>query len=138
MQKKDIKKTQGGFTLIEIIAVLVILGILAAVAVPKFIDLQGQSKKNAAMGQVAEIKSTLNLAYAKYLLKNAGEKPTGTQVLTEAGLEAGDHNIGTAPDIWNITTAVTGDVVTITVNSRGNPADTGYNETGTWTVPPHS
>jgi len=38
-------KNQKGFTLMEIIAVLVILGILAAVAVPKYIDLQDESRK---------------------------------------------------------------------------------------------
>jgi len=47
-------KDESGFTLVEIIAVLVILGILAAVAVPKYFDLQGKAKARAIAGAVAE------------------------------------------------------------------------------------
>ncbi len=75
-----IKKTiltgnQDGFTLIEIIAVLLIFGILAAFAVPKYMDLQNQARIKSAEKAIAEVKARLSNGYGQYLLKNNGTAP---------------------------------------------------------------
>ncbi len=61
-------RNQKGFTLIEIIAVLVILGVLAAVAVPRYLDMQTASRQYAVQGAVAALKSRATLQYAAALL----------------------------------------------------------------------
>ncbi len=82
MLKKHIKKTQAGFTLIEIIAVLVILGILAAVAVPRFINLQTEAKNKAVEGALAAGQSNVTLVYSNTIL-NTGSAPTMQELATE-------------------------------------------------------
>ena len=65
-KNKNPLKNQKGFTLIEIIAVLIILGILAAVAIPKYFELQDDAAKSALKRAVAELTARDNLAWAKY------------------------------------------------------------------------
>ena len=66
--KENVK--QEGFTLIELIVVIVILGILAVTAAPKFIDLQGDARASALQGLAGAMKGAATLVHGKALVAN--------------------------------------------------------------------
>ncbi|RJG49979.1 type II secretion system protein [Motilimonas pumila] len=73
---KQALNKQSGFTLIELVIVIIVLGILAATAAPKFIDLQTDARQSALNGLKAALEGGATLTYAKAAI--AGKEKDAT------------------------------------------------------------
>ena len=115
------RNVQKGFTLIELVVVIVILGILAATALPKFIDLTGEASTAAAEGVAGAISSASAINYAATLTGTAGTAAMTvanvcTNAILGATLTGGAMPTGfTVSGTGDCTTPVSGDSVSCTV-----------------------
>jgi prepilin-type N-terminal cleavage/methylation domain-containing protein len=121
-------QSHSGFTLIELIIIIVVLGILAAVAIPKYQDITNEAKAAACKGALGSLRSGVSIYYATQIVKNG--TPTwppidslrriGTVIIQS--LPANPYQLATnAPD--SIVTGVTKGTI---VGARGGWA---YNAT---------
>src|SRR5437764_10937984 len=93
--KKQLGQKRSGFTLIEIMVVVVVLGILAATIIPQFIGTTKEAKVSAAKSSIAELESALERFYIHMDRHPSTEE--GLKVLTEA--PAGDDKKWRGPYI---------------------------------------
>lgn len=69
-------KKQGGFTLIELVVVIVILGILAVTAAPRFLNLQGDAREASLKGLQGAMKGAAGITYGKAAIQGIEKQPS--------------------------------------------------------------
>ncbi|MBP0944636.1 type II secretion system major pseudopilin GspG [Pseudomonas alliivorans] len=141
MQRPAGRRAQAGFTLIEIMVVVVILGILAAIVVPKVLDRPDQARATAARQDIGGLMQALNL----YRLDN-GRYPNqnqGLKVLVERPANVSKNNwrsyLERLPnDPWGrpynyLNPGVNGEVDIFSLGADGQPDGDGVNaDIGSW------
>jgi MSHA pilin protein MshA len=139
-------KKQQGFTLIELVVVIIILGILAVTAAPKFINLQGDARASTLQGVKGAIQGANSLVFSKAALigKEKGTQSVdigssvsvvtldGYMLATKASLESGmeisfdakaNPQLKTADWIVDATDATAGTPGTAKIYAHGAPAN---------------
>ena len=104
--KTNMNRKQQGFTLIELVVVIVILGILAVTAAPKFIDLQDDAKTATLNAIKASMQSAGTLVHSKSLIKGNETAATdtvavnGTDIAIAFGYPISVDDTITAANTW--------------------------------------
>jgi len=121
------RNRQSGFTLIELVVVITILGILAAFAIPRFTQLDGQARIAAVNALAGSLQSASALAHAQYLA--IGTAPATVTMDGQAISLTNGYPDQTASGIQNalqdtsgFTATVAGTAVTFTKNGAPTPA----------------
>jgi len=107
-----LRKTEKGFTLIELMIVVAIIGILAAIAIPRFADLIRKSKEGATKGNLGAIRSALSIYYGE----NEGRYP-------------GAVNDGASTSISRLTPTYLDAMPTVRLGGPGPAAHTNHTDT---------
>jgi MSHA pilin protein MshA len=131
-------KNQSGFTLIELVMVIVILGILSAIAIPKFADLTTQAKISAGKGGLGAIRSSLAIEYAKSATSGTASFPSAITTSLFADGLIPKNALNNSTSVGVVTVAPAGTATStdgwwyISASGRAGAYSDGTQDTSTW------
>ncbi|EJH56328.1 type II secretion system protein [Vibrio cholerae] len=108
-------KRQGGFTLIELVVVIVILGILAVTAAPRFLNLQGDARDASLQGLKGAMQGAAGIVYGRAAID--GKESVSSAQVTIAGV-SGDVEV-----VWGYPAASEDGIGKVVTGLSGSDAD---------------
>ena len=116
-------RDQRGFTLIEIIMVIVLLGIIAAIAIPKYVDLRSEAQTATVKGLAGSIISSAAIGYADMVAKNTANRFPTAGELNDTYLKLSGVPYGFESTRW--TASIGGDIYYLTYDPNSGNATYG-------------
>jgi prepilin-type N-terminal cleavage/methylation domain-containing protein len=133
-------KKSAGFTLIELVMVIAIIGILASLSVPKFLDLSGAAKQSATKAGLGSLRSVLAIRYASSATGGAtASYPTMLAASDFAGGDLPRNSLSNFSGVTALSVTTTGTATHASVGfwfvsrtNAGTPAGADYGKGGAY------